>query len=193
MEEKGRLGKEELDHSALVLIDIQQGFDDIAYWGGARNNPGAEEIGLQVLAFFRQHGAAIVHVRHASTEAQSRLHPNHQGFAFKKGFEPTEHEDLITKNVNSAFIGTDLHALLQQKRIDTLFIIGLTTDHCVSTTARMASNMGYRVYVIADAAATFDKIGMNGEKFEAELIHQTALASLHGEFATVIKSTQLPS
>ncbi|WP_274571970.1 cysteine hydrolase family protein [Neisseria leonii] len=182
----------EMDHNtALLLIDMQQGFDDVAYWGGARNNPQAEQAALKVLEKFRQANLPVIHIRHASTLAQSRLNPNHQGFAFKPGFEPRDHETVFTKNVNSAFIGTRLHDYLQEKQIETLWIAGLTTDHCVSTTTRMAGNLGYRVYVLADATATFDKVGIHGEKFDAELIHQTALASLNGEFATVVQSADM--
>jgi hypothetical protein len=31
------------DNPALLLIDIQKGFDDIEYWGGQRNNMDAEQ------------------------------------------------------------------------------------------------------------------------------------------------------
>jgi nicotinamidase-related amidase len=55
----------------------------------------------------------------------------------------------------------------------------------------MAGNFGYDTYLISDATATFDKLGQNGEIFESELIHKTALASLDNEFATVISSTDL--
>lgn len=174
--------------TALLLIDMQQGFDDIAYWGGHRNNPNAESVAKTVLATCRKHQLPIFHVRHASTTPQSRLHPDHAGFAFKPDFEPQLGEIVITKNVNSAFIGTDLHEQLQAHGIDRLVIVGLTTDHCVSTTTRMAGNMGYRVALLSDATATFDKTGINGEMFDAELIHQTTLASLNGEFAEVMDS-----
>lgn len=176
---------------ALILIDVQKGFDDIAYWGGGRNNPNAETICGDILAKFRELHLPIFHVRHASTTPQSRLHPTHDGFAFQDNVLPKDGEPVITKNVNSGFIGTDLHEQLQAKAIKTLVIAGLTTDHCVSTTTRMAGNMGYDVYLISDATATFDKAGINGDKFDAELIHQTALASLNGEFATVIDSKTL--
>lgn len=133
---------------ALLLINVQKGFDDIAYWGGGRNNPNAETICGDILAKFRELSLPIFHIRHASTTPQSRLHPTHDGFAFHDNILPKDGEPVITKNVNSGFIGTDLHEQLQNK-------------------------------------------GINRQIFDAELIHQTALASLNNEFASVINSKHL--
>jgi nicotinamidase-related amidase len=175
----------------LLLIDIQKGFDAIDYWGGERNNVEAEKRAGVLLELWRQMNLPVVHIQHASTNPNSLLHPTNPGHAFKEIVQPLEQESVIKKEVNSAFIGTELKKLLDESGITTLVIAGLTTDHCVSTTTRMAGNYGYTVYLVADACATFCKKGMDGEIFPAELIHQTALASLNEEFCTVVNTDWL--
>ncbi|MBS1510986.1 MAG: cysteine hydrolase [Bacteroidetes bacterium] len=173
-------------HPALLLIDIQKGFDDIPYWGGQRNNPGAEENAAILLQWWRKQQWPVFHIRHCSTNPLSPLHPSKEGNNFKDIVQPYSHEQVIRKNVNSAFIDTNLEAQLNQLQITQLVIVGLTTDHCISTTVRMAGNLGFTAYVVADATATFCKTGRKGEHYSAELIHETALASLHNEFATIV-------
>src|SRR5450432_1492034 len=171
---------------ALILIDIQKGFDDVEYWGGGRNNPDAELRASELLRLWRDNGFPIFHVQHCSTIPTSPLHETHAGNQFNDLVAPKEREPIIKKKVNSAFIGTDLQAQLDNAKITTLVIAGLTTDHCISTTTRMAANLGYETFLVAAATATFNKKGINGQIFPAELIHQTALASFDKEFATVI-------
>ncbi|HEV8507400.1 MAG TPA: cysteine hydrolase family protein [Chitinophagaceae bacterium] len=171
---------------ALILIDIQKGFENIIYWGGQRNNPDAELRASELLNVWRDNRLPVFHVQHCSTIPTSPLHETHIGNQFNDLVAPTEREQIIKKNVNSAFIGTDFQSQLDNAKITTLVIAGLTTDHCISTTTRMAGNLGYETFLVADATATFDKKGINGQIFPAELIHQTALASLDKEFATVI-------
>jgi nicotinamidase-related amidase len=176
---------------ALLLIDIQKGFDDIAYWGGERNNPDAESNAAKLLAYWRANSLPIFHVQHCSTNPASPLRPGQAGNDFKEAFRPLPGERIIQKNVNSAFIGTDLKQQLDAQHLTTLVIAGLTTDHCVSTTTRMAGNFGFDTFLVADASATFNKKGVGAQAFDAELIHQTALASLNGEFATVLDTAKV--
>jgi nicotinamidase-related amidase len=170
----------------LLLIDFQQGFEKIPYWGGERNNSEAEVNARQLLERWRHQHLPVVHIRHSSLTKGSPLSPTNPGFQFKEGFTPLPQEKTITKQVNSAFIGTDLKAFLDSHQIRQIIVAGLTTDHCVSTTTRMAANFGFETYVAHDATATFPKTGFDGTKFSAEMIHQTALASLNGEFATIV-------
>ena len=182
-----------LSHSnpALLIIDFQKGFDEEAHWGGNRNNQDAESRIVQILDKWRAHGLPVFHILHSSLEAGSALQESQPGFQMKDELQPLEGEPVIKKHVNSAFIGTDLKERLDSRDISHLVIVGLTTNHCVSTTTRMAGNLGYDVLLISDATATFDRVGINGEKFDAETIHQTALASLNDEFAEVIDTEQL--
>jgi nicotinamidase-related amidase len=171
---------------ALILVDIQKGFENIDYWGGQRNNPDAELRASELLKLWRANNLPIFHIQHCSSNPASLLHATNAGNAFNNLVAPIEGEPIIKKNVNSAFIGTDLQTQLDTAKITTLVIVGLTTDHCISTTTRMAGNLGYETYLVADATATFNKKGVDGKNYPAELIHETALASLHEEFATIV-------
>lgn len=176
---------------ALVLIDIQVGFDD-PVWGD-RNNPLAEEKAGELLAHWRSCGRPVVHIRHVSAEAGSPLVG--AGAAFKPEVTPLPEEVVFEKSVNSGFIGTGLQAHLEAINANELTICGLTTPHCVSTTTRMAANLGFTVNLVEDACAAFtsnaDTSFDEGPAFSAEEIHRTALAHLHGEFARVVSSAAL--
>ena len=174
------------DRPALILVDIQKGFENIDYWGGQRNNPGAELKAGELLYFWRGLQLPVFHIQHCSSNPVSPLHETNAGNAFNELVLPLKGEAVIKKNVNSAFIGTDLQTRLDEDKITTLVIVGLTTDHCISTTVRMAGNLGYETFLVADATATFNKKGIEGTNYPAELIHETALASLNNEFATVV-------
>lgn len=176
---------------ALILIDIQQGFQEEEYWDGNRNNKNAEAVAGKILEKWRELELPVIHVRHSSRNEASPLHINKPGFEFSDHVKPLEGEPQIIKEVNSGFIGTNLKEYLDKQNIKTVVIAGITTNHCVSTTTRMAGNYGYETYLVSDASATFDRVGINGEKYDSELMHLTALASIHREFATVLESEEL--
>jgi nicotinamidase-related amidase len=169
--------------AALLLVDIQRGMDDPKW--GARNNPEAERRIADLLSTWRATGRPVIHVQHLSLEADSPLRADRPGHVFKEEALPRAGEPVFQKHVNSAFIGTGLEAHLRSNGIEELVVAGITTDHCVSTTVRMAGNLGFDVTVVEDATATFERQGPDGSHYSADLMHRAALASLHGEFATV--------
>ncbi len=176
-------------NTALLLIDIQQGLDEPRW--GKRNNPDAERNIAALLAAWREKRRPVIHVQHMSQEPDSPLRPELPGNAIKPEARPLPGEPLFQKTVNSAFIGTPLEAHLRAEKIDTVVVVGLTTDHCVSSSARMAANLGFTAIVVSDGTATFERTGPDGEHHSAEQMHRHELASLHGEFATVRRTDEV--
>ena len=180
--------------AALVLIDIQTGFD-APVWG-ARNNPDAEAKAGALLAHWRASGAPVVHIRHVSREPGSPLGPDAGGTAFKAEVAPLPGETVFEKSVNSAFIGTGLEDHLRGIGVAELVICGLTTPHCVSTTVRMAANLGFGVRLAHDACAAFARNADTGWRaglapMDPESIHAAAVSHLHGEFARAVAVAEL--
>jgi nicotinamidase-related amidase len=174
---------------ALLIIDVQKGLDNPVW--GKRNNFNAEENIARLLQIWRATERPIIHVQHLSTLTTSPLRPNQIGCEFKPEARPLSNEPIFQKSVNSAFIGTTLESYLHQQQIKTLVIVGLTTDHCVSTSTRMAANLGFEVFLVADGTATFDRTSYDGKYYTATAMHEVALASLHHEFATVINTSEV--
>jgi len=170
--------------TALLFIDVQKAFDD-PYWG-TRNNPQAEANLAALAAAFRAQGLPVVHVRHDSRDPNSPLFPGEPGHAFKPETAPVPGEAEFHKSAHCAFVGTGLEAHLRAQGIDRLVIAGFTTNHCVSTTARLSCDLGFKTVVVRDACATFDLEDMDGKRIPAQLLHDTGLTELHGEFAMVL-------
>ncbi|KAL3485177.1 Isochorismatase-like protein [Aspergillus germanicus] len=216
--------------TALLLIDAQNGFNvdpnTPSHWGTQRSNPHLEQNLSTLLRAFRTAktnkstpgGIEIIHVYHSSTSLGSPLHPsadNGRAIQPMDIVKPADDgtEPVMWKTVNSAFIGTELESYLRGKGIRQLVVAGITTDHCVSTSVRMAANLGVvdryldgqgpvvladgqqkhvvdvdkgRIVLVGDATATWAKGG-----FDAETVHKVTLASLDGEFADVINTREV--
>jgi nicotinamidase-related amidase len=173
---------------ALVIIDVQRAIDDPS-WGGDRNNPGAEANIARLLARWRGRAWPVVHVRHASREPNSTYRKGQPGFEFKVEVVPRDGERVVEKQVNSAFIGTGLQEQLEG--ITTLVIVGVITNNSVEATARMAGNLGYDTYVVADATATFGRHDYDGRWRTAQEVHAMSLANLDGEYARIITTEEV--
>jgi len=176
-------------NNALLVIDMQQGFDDPRW--GKRNNPQAEVQGLRVLAHWRAQGWPVVIVRHDSKNPRSLLRPGQPGNNLKPGFEPWPGELVVSKCVNSALIGTPLEAWLRERDIHAVTVFGITTDQCVSTTVRMASNLGFQATLVEDACACFGQTAPDGRSVDAETMHLAHITTLNTEFAQVVRADDL--
>lgn len=174
--------------SALIVVDVQEGFNEIAARGVARNNPQAEANIARLLGAARAAGVAVFHIRHASDEPESVFRPERPGFAVQPCAAEAPGERVIVKRVNASFIGTPLEAELRAGGHGRLFICGATTNHCVETTTRMAGNLGFDTWLVEDACWTFGRGGPDGAVIPAETIHRVTLANLHGEFATMTQT-----
>lgn len=184
-------------NSALLVIDVQQGFDDSAFWG-PRNNPAAEGNIAELMDAWQETGRPVVLVQHASRTPGSVLAPDRPGYAFKDFVaERAGRAALhVTKSVNSSFYGTpDLAAWLTARGVGQLVLAGIQTNMCVETTARMAGNLGYEVLVPLDATHTFDLAagpGPDAPRLTADqLATATAVNLQGGDFARIVTTEAL--
>jgi nicotinamidase-related amidase len=178
--------------TALIVVDVQRAFEDARYFPPSRrNNPDCEANVARLIGEWRERGRPLVYVRHDSIEEGSPLRPGLPGNELRP--ELTGEPDLlVTKSVNSSFHGDpDLDAWLRGRGVTSFALCGITTNHCVETTARVGGNLGYDVLFVLDACHTFDRQGPDGEWLTADEITRATAASLHGEFATVVKTADL--
>ncbi|MFG2789807.1 cysteine hydrolase family protein [Streptomyces sp. NPDC048419] len=186
------------ENAALVVVDVQKGFEEADFWG-PRNNPGADDNIASLIDVWQSTGRPVVFVRHDSLKRESPLRPGYEGNDFKeyveqrrgKGVDGTEL--FVTKTVNSAFYGTpDLDAWLKAEGISQVVLAGIQTNMCVETTARMGGNLGYGVVVAYDATYTFDLEGPFGWRRSADEVAQASAVSLHGGgFARVVSTKEV--
>jgi len=178
-----------LDRPALLIIDVQKAIDHPRW--GVRNNPCLEANLQRLLEAWRQRGWPIYHVAHDSVEPGSTYRPGQWGNEFKPEVQPRASERIIRKSATNAFVGTGLEKELKEKALSTLVICGVITNNSVEATARMAGNLGFRTYLVADATATFGKRDLRGQWWDADDVHHLSLANLDGEYATVVTTEQI--
>jgi nicotinamidase-related amidase len=179
----------DLARTVLMPIDVQRGFDDPSW--PPRWNGDMEANGRALLAHWRAMGAPIVHVRHDSVQEGSSLAPGLWGNDFRDGFAPLAGEPVVSKSVNSAFIGTDLDLRLRRLGAERIVVFGISTDMCVSTTIRTGANMGWKMVLVADACDCFDLPDGEGGTIPARAIQAAHVATLAAEFCEVVTTAEV--
>lgn len=168
----------------LIIIDMQKGMADPA--AGERNNPHAENNIARLLAAWRAAGAHVVHVRHISRSPTSPFAPGQSGVLFQEALQPLAHEHVVEKNVPDAFINTALERWLRVRAVNSIVVVGVSTNNSVEASARTAGNLGFKTTVVSDACFTFAKRDYAGVQRSADEVHAMSLANLDGEYAAIL-------
>ena len=176
-----------LADAALVVIDAQG-----EYREGRLPLEGIDPA-LAVLAGLlecvRTAGGVVIHVAHKG-RAGGLFDRDAAGGAILAAAAPREGEAVVEKPLPNAFAQTDLAERLAGRK--ELVIVGFQTHMCVSSTARAALDLGYRVTIAADACATRalpDPV--TGGAISGAEIHHHALAELADRFAIVVPASAL--
>jgi len=173
--------------ATLIVVDVQRAIDDPRW--GPRNNPDAEGLIASLLAAWREEALPIVHIRHDSLEPGSPYAPGSPGHPFKPEAQPLQGETVIAKTAHSAFVGTPLEATLDGLGATTLVLCGVLTHNSLEATARHAGDLGYRVFVVADACWATD-VRAGDRRWQAADVHALSLAHLDGEYGMVVGGAQ---
>lgn len=160
--------------TALLIIDIQEFY----FPGGAVPLHAPETASAnagRLLRAARASGTTVIHVGHNART----------GRAFHADVMPSEGEIVVMKDEVNAFLGTELHAILQEHGIERIVLCGMQTHMCVEAATRAASDLGYTVLVAGDACATRD-VSYGERTVAAEQVHDATLATLHRVYGTVV-------
>jgi nicotinamidase-related amidase len=169
--------------AALVLIDIQNEYltGPIAVRGAGP----AVAAAARLLGEARRVGAPVFHIAHKGRTGGMFDRSAERGQIVPQ-LTPAAGEAVIEKGLPNSFAGTSLQEALARTGRKELVVAGFMTHMCVSSTARAALDLGYRVTVAAEACATRDLPDGKGHTLSAEIIHEVALVELADRFAVVM-------
>lgn len=173
-----------ISEASLVLIDLQN-----EYLAGPIALGGAEAAvanSARLLASARHAGSPIFHVAHRG-KAGGLFDRNAERGAIAAGVAPLAAEPVIEKELPNAFAGTDLRDRLSATGRKNIILAGFMTHMCISSTARAALDLGFRVTIDASACATRDLPDGRGGTIEARTIHDVALVELSDRFAIIAR------
>ncbi|KAK7052517.1 cysteine hydrolase [Favolaschia claudopus] len=207
-----------LPRTALVVIDVQNAFNDpVVFHNRERSTPNMQPKITALLAAFRTNKLPIVHIHHIDTDKldpegtspwNEKTHPEGvlpQEYVQPQGEEPVLRKHDKSSGFNALLVSdgaTPLKAVLDKENIKTIILVGMSSPHCVSSTARAGYDAGFSVVVVGDACATFaagvpDYPGAakgdykDGKAWSAEATHGVAMAHLDGDMADVVGTAEV--
>lgn len=174
--------------ACLVLIDFQNEYLD----GPLAVSDAEAAIGNaeRLLQAARAAGAPVVHVAHKGRAGGLFDRDGERGQIIP-ALAPCSAEAVVEKPLPNAFARTGLEARITATGRTELILAGFMTHMCVSTTARAALDLGYRVTIAADACGTRDLPDGRGSFVAARLIHDVALIELSDRFAIIADTSDI--
>lgn len=173
-----------LSNSVLVIIDAQREYVDGALPLSEVDAAIAETA--QLLARARKSGTPVIHVVHKGQGAL--FNPGGRYFGIVAVLRPEAGETVIEKMRVSAFAGTKLEEAIQHTGKKNLIVVGFMTHNCVSSTARMARDLGYAPTIVAAATATRDLPDGKGGIVPAAAVQAASLAALADRTGWVVQT-----
>jgi nicotinamidase-related amidase len=176
----------QLSDCCLVLIDLQN-----EYRAGPLALPAADAAiasTARLLARSRAAGAKIIHVAHKG-RAGGLFDREAERGAIVAELEPMTGEPVVEKTLPNAFAGTDLKERLAAAERKNVVLAGFMTHMCISSTARAALDLGFRVTIDAESCATRDLPDGRGGAIAAKTIHDVALVELSDRFAIIARDS----
>ena len=175
-----------LADACLVLIDFQH-----EYLAGPLALPDANAAianAARLLARARSAGAEVFHVAHKGRPGGLFDRDAERG-AIVSALAPLDREPVVEKELPNAFAGTDLLARLAATGRKNIVLAGLMTHMCVSSTARAALDLGFRLTIDGGSCATRDLPDGRGGTIGAATIHEVALVELSDRFAIIARDS----
>ncbi|KOX10893.1 isochorismatase family protein [Micromonospora profundi] len=143
-----------MSRAALLVIDVQESFRQRPIWAYGSNPDIVGQVDRLVTAA-RQRGDLVVWVLHAEPGTGGVFDPARGHVRLLDGLTPAAGEPTLVKTAHNAFTTTNLQQLLTTAGVDDLTVCGIRTEQCVETTARVGSDLGYRMTFVTDATQTF--------------------------------------
>ena len=175
--------------TALIVIDVQQSFEQRPYWSDAGVDAFMSRV-QQLIDRAEASGTPVLQVFH---EEPSGVFARSSGFVKALAALRIKPTDVFYKNVHSALFGRNasgqsLEAWLRANGIEHVVVTGIRTEQCCETTTRHASDSGFKVTYALDATLTFPMVAKSGRTYSAaDLIERTALV-LQDRFAEVVNA-----
>lgn len=172
---------------ALLLIDVQ---NDYVYGNLPIEHPPVE-VSLANIgrAMDGAESAAIpvVVVQNLLPETAPFMARGTKGADLHQVVASRGRDHYISKNMPSAFQGTDLEDWLRERLIDTITIAGYMTHNCDLSTVLHAFHAGFKVEVLSDATGSLPYANQAGNA-TAEEIHRVMLVVMQARFAAVMST-----